>query len=41
MSPDDYTKFYLEKIITPSAFELPIDNTNAFMTSNVRLFQSS
>ena len=38
MSPDDYTKFYLEDTITPNAFELPVDNTNAFLTSNIRLF---
>ena len=38
MSPDDYTKFNLEDIITPNEYELPVDNTNAFLTSNVRLF---
>jgi len=38
MSPDDYTKFYLEKIVTPNTYELPTNNTNAFLTSNVRLF---
>ena len=38
MSPDDFTKLYLEKIVTPSAFELPVDNTKAFLTSNIRLF---
>ncbi len=40
MSPDDYTKFNLkdENAITPNAYELPVDNVNAFMTSNVRLF---
>jgi hypothetical protein len=38
MSPDDFPKFYLEKIITPSTYELPIDNINAFISSNVRLF---
>jgi hypothetical protein len=38
MSPDDYTKFNLERIITPSAFELPTNNTNSFITTNVRLF---
>lgn len=38
MSPDDYTKFYLKDIVTPSAFQMPIDNSNAFLTSNVRLF---
>lgn len=38
MSPDDYTKFNLEKIITPNAYELPVDNANAFLTSNIRLF---
>jgi hypothetical protein len=31
MSPDDFTKFYLEKIVIPNAYELPIDNTNAFI----------
>jgi hypothetical protein len=38
MSPDDYTKFNLERIITPTAFELPTNNTNSFITTNVRLF---
>lgn len=38
MSPDDFTKFNLDEIITPNAFEVPVDNTNAFLTSNVRLF---
>ncbi|MBK8672473.1 MAG: hypothetical protein IPN93_05640 [Bacteroidetes bacterium] len=41
MAPDDYTKFYLTKIITPNTFELPELNTNAFMTSNVRFFNPS
>lgn len=36
--PDDYTTFYLKDSITPSGYELPIDNVNAFITSNVRLF---
>lgn len=38
MEPDDYTKFYLKKIVTPNAYQLPIENENAFMTPNVRLF---
>jgi hypothetical protein len=38
MSPDDYEKFFLEKIITPNDFQLPVKNPNAFLTSNIRLF---
>lgn len=40
MSPDDYTKFNLKNnsAITPDAFELPVENVNAFITTNVRLF---
>ena len=41
MSPDDYTKFNLDEIITPNVYELPVENTNAFLTSNVRLFDPS
>jgi hypothetical protein len=38
MSPDDFTKFNLERINYTNAYELPIDNTNAFIFKNVRLF---
>lgn len=38
MKPDDFTIFNLDKIVTPNAFELPVDNSNAFITSNVKLF---
>ena len=38
MSPDDFTIFNLKGIITPDAYQLPIDNSNAFVTSNIRLF---
>jgi hypothetical protein len=36
--PDDFTKFNFKDSITPNNYELPIDNENAYLTSNTRLF---
>ncbi len=36
--PDDYVTLYLKDTITPSSYELPVENADAFITSNVRLF---
>lgn len=38
LEPDDYTKFYLKKIVTPNSYQLPVENEKAFMTPNVRFF---
>lgn len=41
--PDDFTSFFLKKeeTITPNSFQLPVENTNAFLTNNVRLFDNN
>ena len=43
MLPDDFTKFNLksETAITPSAFQVPTENTTAFITNNARLFEAN
>lgn len=38
MEPDDNITFYLTDTITPGNYELPVNNVNAFMTSNAKLF---